>query len=64
MTDKQLAEKHFGMLHDNWIGDEQRHYEEYYGVECADKISTSKLKEHTYKDLRVIQEFFEEYHYA
>ena len=64
MTDKQLAEKHFGMLHDNWIGDEQRHYEEYYGVECADKIPTSKLKEHNYKDLRVIQKFFEEYHYA
>ena len=64
MSDKQLAEKHFGMLHDNWIDDEQSHYEEYYGVECADKISTSKLKEHNYKDLRVIQEFFEENHYA
>jgi len=64
LLDKQLAEKHFGNLHDAWIGDEQRHYEEYHGVECADKIPTSKLKESNYKDLRVIQEFFEEYHYA
>ena len=64
MTDKQLAEKHFGHLHDVWIGDEQKSYEEYFGDENADKIPTSKLKESNYKDLRVIQEFFEEYHYA
>lgn len=64
MSDKQLAEKHFGMLYDNWIDDEQNHYEEYYDVECADEIPTSLLEEHNYKDLRVIQEFFEENHYA
>ncbi len=46
------------MLHDNWIDDEQRHYQEYHEVECADEIPTSKLKDHNYKDLRVIQEFF------
>jgi len=61
---KQLAEKHFGYLHDNWIDDEQRNYEEYFRVEGANNIPTSKLKHHNYKDLRVIQEFFEEYHYA
>jgi len=64
MSDKQLAEKHFGYLHDAWIGDEQKSYEEYFGDENADKIPTSKLKESNYKDLRVIQEFFEENHYA
>ena len=64
MSDKQLAKKHFGMLHDNWIYEEQRHYQEYHEVECADEIPTSKLKDHNYKDLRVIQEFFEENHYA
>jgi len=51
-------------LYDNWINDEQRHYQEYHEVECADKIPTSKLKDHNYKDLRVLKEFFEEYHYA
>ena len=64
MSDKQLAEKHFGNLHDAWIDDEQSHYEEHYDVECADEIPTSLLEEHNYKDLRVIQEFFEENHYA
>ena len=60
MSDKQLAKKHFSMLHDYWIYEEQRHYQEYHEVECADEIPTSKLKDHSYKDLRVIQEFFEE----
>ena len=59
--DKQLAEKHFGMLYDNWIDDEQSHYEEYYKVEDADLITTSRLEEGNYKDLRVVKEFFEEY---
>lgn len=61
---KQLAEKHFGYLHDAWINDEQKSYEEYFGDENADKIPTSKLKESNYKDLRVLQDFFEENHYA
>ena len=43
MSDKKLAEKHFGYLHDNWISDEQKHYEEYFIVEGADDIPTSKL---------------------
>jgi hypothetical protein len=64
MSDKQLAEKHFGYLHDAWIDDEQSHYEEHYDVECADEIPTSLLEEHNYKDLRVLQDFFEENHYA
>ena len=64
MSDKQLAEKHFGMLYDNWIDDELKHYEEYYRVEDADLITTSRLEEHNYKDLRVIKDFFEENHYA
>ena len=64
MSDKQLAEKHFGMLHDAWIDDELKHYEEYYKVEDAEVIATSKLKDSSYKDLRIIQEFFEENHYA
>ena len=38
--------------------------EEYFGDENADKIPTSKLKESNYKDLRVLQDFFEENHYA
>ena len=58
---KQLAEKHFANLHSVWIYDEQQHYEEEHDVESADDIPTSKLKESKYyKDLRVIQEFFEE----
>ena len=61
---KKLAEKHFSHLYDNWISDEQNHYEENYDVECADEIQTSLLEEHNYKDLRVIKDFFEEYHYA
>ena len=64
MSDKKLAEKHFGYLHDAWIGEEQSHYEEHYDVECADNIPTSKLENHNYKDLRVIKDFFEENHYA
>ena len=61
MSDKQLAEKHFGYLYDNWIDDELKHYEEYYRVEDADLITTSRLEEGNYKDLRVVQEFFKEY---
>ena len=61
---KLLAEKHFGHLQDNWMDDERRNYEECYEVKDANNIPTSKLKESNYKDLRVIQEFFEEYHYA
>ena len=57
---KQLAEKHFDNLHSVWIYDEQKYYEEEHDVESADDIPTSKLKESNYKDLRVIQEFFEE----
>ena len=64
MSDKKLAEKHFGYLHDNWISDEQKHYEEYFIVEGADDIPTSKLESHNYKVLRVIKDFFEDYHYA
>ena len=60
MNNKKLAEKHFGYLHDAWIGDEQKHYEEYFIVEGADNIPTSKLENHNYKDLRVIKDFFEE----
>ena len=43
MSNKQLAEKHFGYLYDNWIDDELKHYEEYYRVEDADLITTSRL---------------------
>ena len=64
MSGKKLAEKHFSHLYDNWISEEQKHYEEYFIVEGADDIPTSKLKNHNYKDLRVIKDFFEEYHYA
>ena len=61
MSNKQLAEKHFANLHAVWIYDEQKYYEEEHDVESADDIPTSKLKESNYKDLRVVQEFFEEY---
>ena len=64
MSGKKLAEKHFSHLYDNWINDEQKHYEEYFTVEGAENIPTFKLKNHNYKDLRVIKDFFEEYHYA
>ena len=64
LLDKQLAEKHFGYLHDAWIDNELKHYEEYYKVEDADLITTSRLEEGTYKDLRVLQDFFEENHHA
>ena len=57
---KKLAEKHFSLLYDNWISEEQKSYEEYFGDENVDKIPTSKLKESNYKDLRVIKDFFEE----
>tara|TARA_R100001129_G_scaffold146993_1_gene108432 strand:- start:36 stop:257 length:222 start_codon:yes stop_codon:yes gene_type:complete len=59
--DKQLAKKHFDYLHDAWIDDELKHYEEYHKVEDADLITTSRLEEGNYKDLRVVQEFFKEY---
>ena len=64
LLDKQLAEKHFGYLYDAWIDNELKHYEEYYKVEDADLITTSRLEEGNYKDLRVIKDFFEENHYA
>ena len=61
MIVKQLAKKHFDYLHDAWIDNELKHYEEYYKVEDADLITTSRLEEGNYKDLRVVKEFFEEY---
>ena len=61
MSNKQLAKKHFDYLHDAWIDDELKHYEEYHKVEDADLITTSRLEEGNYKDLRVVQEFFKEY---
>ena len=64
LLDKQLAEKHFGYSHDAWIDNELKHYEEYYKVEDADLITTSRLEEGNYKDLRVLQDFFEENHHA
>ena len=60
MKTKQLAKKHFNYLYNNWIMEEQKSYEEYFGDENANKIPTFKLKESNYKDLRIIQEFFKE----
>lgn len=56
---KKLAKKHFSHLYNNWISNEQKHYEEYFIIENANNIPTTKLKNHNYKDLRVIKDFFE-----
>ena len=49
----------------NWWRDEERHYEETYHDESDDDdwdagdIPTADLKEHNYRDLRVLQDYFD-----
>ena len=44
----------------NWYDDEEKHYcETYDGVEAPKDIPTYLLEGHNYKDLRVLEDFFE-----
>ena len=51
------AIKAYEALNYNWERDEERHYCETYDVDDAYDIPTSKLKEHDYKNLRVLGDF-------
>ena len=51
------ARKAYEGLNYNWERDEERHYCETYDVDDANDIPTSELKEHDYKNLRVLRDF-------
>ena len=51
------ARKAYEGLNYNWERDEERHYCETYDVDDAYDIPTLELKEHNYKDLRVLGDF-------
>lgn len=53
----EQARKAYEGLNYNWERDEERHYCETYDVDDAYDIPTSELKEHNYKDLRVLGDF-------
>ena len=52
------VEKHFENLINSWYKDELKHYAECYKENNPERIPTEFLKEHNYKDLRVLQDFF------
>ena len=52
------VEKHFENLENNWYKDELRHYAECFEEDNPEEIPTHLLKEHNYKDLRVLGDFF------
>ena len=56
------ATKAYEALNYNWERDEERHYCETYDVDDAYDIPTSELKEHNYKDLRVLADFLNQQH--
>jgi hypothetical protein len=41
----------------NWWKDEERFYEEEYGVDEPSEIKTADLKDCNYKDMRVLDDF-------
>jgi RIO-like serine/threonine protein kinase len=57
ITFKQAKEVH-DRLSDNLWGDEENHYCEVYDVDAPENIPTESLKNHAYRDLRVLDDYF------
>ena len=57
---KEQAKKHLSNLIDNLLDSEETHYSEHFNIdyEQVDLIATEDLQEHNYKDLRVLQDYF------
>ena len=55
---KEQAKQHLENLSENWYDDECEHYEIENDCENADNIPTNKLMPSNYKDLRVLQDYF------
>ena len=55
---KEQAKQHLENLSNNWYEDECEHYEIENNCENADSIPTKKIKSHNYKDLRVLEDYF------
>ena len=60
MTDFKKARQAYERIIDKWWGDEERHYCETYDVDAPENISTENLKSHDYKNLRVLEDYFNE----
>ncbi len=63
---KEQAKKHLSNLIDNLLDSEKTHYSEHFNIdyEQVDLTATEDLKEHNYKDLRVLQDYLnqDDYH--
>jgi len=55
---KKDVKKHLDNLIYNWFDDEKKDYSSVFNVDFPDSIKTEKLKNHNYKDLRVLKDFF------
>ena len=57
---KEQAKKHLSNLIDNLLDSEETHYSEHFNIdyEQVDLTATEDLQEHNYKDLRVLQDYF------
>ena len=55
---KEQAKQHLENLSENWYDDECEHYEIENDCENADNIPTNNLMPSNYKDLRVLQDYF------
>ena len=55
---KKLIRRHLQNLNDNWYEDELIHYAECFDEENPEQIETEFLKEHNYKDLRMLMDYF------
>lgn len=55
----EKAKHHLDSLSMNWIDDEKKNYCIVYDVWAPEDIPTTLLEPHNYKDLRVLEDFFE-----
>ena len=57
LNKKTEVKKHLNNLTNNWLDDEKKDYSSLYNVDFPDEIKTKNLKEHNYKDLRVLIDY-------
>ena len=55
---KKQAKQHLKNLSNNWYDDECKYYEIENDCENADSIQTNKLMSSNYKDLRILEDYF------
>ena len=55
---KEQAKQHLKNLSNNWYDDECKYYEIENDCENADSIQTNKLMSSNYKDLRILEDYF------